>query len=181
MIRIFGKKIVTNATRLEKIHRHGSRSKYIVKPENVLECGNHNIWLYRMGKRQIRVNETLGLSHHYRQGNCTTKPNMIIKTKTKKLSIFWNYLALICKAEIPYPPPVYLNHKILFTISLTTGSASMEDTPAPRRSLSLTPEHIIGPGGCCLQSPGIVEKYLEFKVVLRLLLLGHRIRDYVRF
>ena len=107
------------------------------------------------------------------------KPNMIIKTK--KLSIFWNYSALICKTEIPYLPPFYLNHKILFIISLTTGSVSMEDTPAPRRSLSLTPEHIIGPGGCCLQSPGIVETYLEFKVVLLLLLLGHRIRDSVRF
>ena len=54
-------------TRLQRIHRHGSRSKYVVKPENVVECGNHNIWLYRLGKRQLKVNETLGLSHHYRQ------------------------------------------------------------------------------------------------------------------
>ena len=53
--------------RLARLHRHGSRSKYIVKPENVVECGNHNIWLYRLGKRQLKVNETLGLSHHYRQ------------------------------------------------------------------------------------------------------------------
>ena len=46
--------------------RHGSRSKYILKPENVLEVGNHNIWQFRVGKRQVKVNETLGLSHHYR-------------------------------------------------------------------------------------------------------------------
>ena len=44
------------------------------------------------------------------------KPNTIIKTM--KLSIFWNYLALICTADIPYLPPFYLNHKFLFTISL---------------------------------------------------------------
>ena len=37
-----------------------------MKPENVVEVGNHNIWLYRLGKRQVRVNESLGLSHHYR-------------------------------------------------------------------------------------------------------------------
>ena len=39
-------------TRLVKLHNHGSRSKYVVKPENVIECGNHNIWLYKSGKRQ---------------------------------------------------------------------------------------------------------------------------------
>ena len=33
------------------------------------------------------------------------KPNTIIKTM--KLSIFWNYLALICTADIPYLPPFY--------------------------------------------------------------------------
>ena len=33
--------------RLAKTHRHGSRSKYVVKPENVVECGNHAVWLYR--------------------------------------------------------------------------------------------------------------------------------------
>ena len=38
----------------------------MVKPENVVEVGNHNIWLYRLGKRQVRVNASLGLSHHYR-------------------------------------------------------------------------------------------------------------------
>ena len=40
--------------------------------------------------------------------------------KTKKLSIIWSYLALICRAEIPYPPPFYLNCKFLFTISLVS-------------------------------------------------------------
>ena len=40
-----------------------------------------------------------------------SKPNIIIKTNN--VSIFWNYLALVCKAEIPYPPPFYLNCKFL--------------------------------------------------------------------
>ena len=46
------------------------------------------------------------------------KPNMIIKTK--KLSIFWNYLALMWKAEVPYLPPLNLNHKFLFQIFFNT-------------------------------------------------------------
>ena len=53
-------------TRLVKVHHHGSRSKYVVKPENVIECGNHNIWLYKSGKKQLRVNASVALSHHYR-------------------------------------------------------------------------------------------------------------------
>ena len=46
------------------------------------------------------------------------KPNMTIKTK--QLSIFWNYLAQICKAEIPCLPPFNLNPKFLFIIFLDT-------------------------------------------------------------
>ena len=41
---------------------------------------------------------------------------MIIKTK--KLSIYRNYLALISKAGIPYPPPFSLNPEFLFIIFL---------------------------------------------------------------
>ena len=51
-----------------------------------------------------------------------SKPNMIIKTK--KLSIFWNYLDLICKAEIPYLPPFYLNHKFLIKFYLMSPDNS---------------------------------------------------------
>ena len=53
----------------------------MVKPEAVVECGNHNIWLYRIGKRQMKVNQTLGLSHHYRicefgGYSCTNRSNV---------------------------------------------------------------------------------------------------------
>ena len=45
------------------------------------------------------------------------KPNMSIKTK--KLSIIWHYLALICKAEMPYlPAPLYLYRKFFITFFL---------------------------------------------------------------
>lgn len=31
-------------TRMSKPHKHNIRSKYIVKPEKVSECGNHFVW-----------------------------------------------------------------------------------------------------------------------------------------
>ena len=62
--------------------RHGSRSKYIVKPEYIVEVGNHNIWQLRVGKRQVKVESSQGLSHHYRicefgGFSCTKKPSII--------------------------------------------------------------------------------------------------------
>lgn len=32
--------------RLDKPHKHGTRSKYVVRPERVLELGNHHVWEY---------------------------------------------------------------------------------------------------------------------------------------
>ncbi|MPC66834.1 hypothetical protein E2C01_060989 [Portunus trituberculatus] len=32
--------------RLAKPHKSGVRSKYIVRPERVMELGNHNVWEY---------------------------------------------------------------------------------------------------------------------------------------
>ena len=54
-------------SRQEKVHRHGVRSKFIVRPEAVLEVGNHNVWQAVRGRtRQVRVDPSLALVHHYR-------------------------------------------------------------------------------------------------------------------
>ena len=85
---------------------------------------------YRQGFQNIK--ETV-------QGTCDSdstclysaiaKPNMTIKTK--KLSTFCNYLALICKAEIPYLPPFYtrLNHKFLIHFPWFKKSLSVRLVP----------------------------------------------------
>ena len=87
------------------------------------------------GKEIVRGSYYTDSTWHY---SAIAKPNMI--TKTKKLSIFWNYLALICKAEIPYP--LYLNCKFLFTISLIQGPVS----PIHHELLELA-EHQLCPSG----------------------------------
>ena len=53
------------------------------------------------------------------------KPNMTIKAK--KGSIIQSYLALICKAKIPYLPPFYLNRKFLVTIFLVPNNSIQFD------------------------------------------------------
>ncbi|XP_045615064.1 beta-1,4-galactosyltransferase galt-1 isoform X2 [Procambarus clarkii] len=40
--------------RLAKPHKHGVRSKYIVRPEAVVELGNHNVWEYVGTQPQIK-------------------------------------------------------------------------------------------------------------------------------
>ncbi|CAL4111502.1 unnamed protein product, partial [Meganyctiphanes norvegica] len=53
-------------TRLNKPHKHGTRSKYIVRPERVLECGNHVVWEHVGSKKVKNIPDSIGLSHHYR-------------------------------------------------------------------------------------------------------------------
>ncbi|XP_063847995.1 uncharacterized protein LOC135093051 [Scylla paramamosain] len=68
--------------RLKKPHKHGVRSKYIVRPERVLELGNHNVWEYIGRKAWKKVPPEDGLSHHYRiceygGFDCLKQPNMV--------------------------------------------------------------------------------------------------------
>ncbi|XP_050697341.1 beta-1,4-galactosyltransferase galt-1-like isoform X3 [Eriocheir sinensis] len=53
--------------RMDTPHKSGIRSKYIVRPERVVELGNHHVWEYVDGKKMIkRVPPDDALSHHYR-------------------------------------------------------------------------------------------------------------------
>ena len=58
----------------------------------------NSVWLKEIVQGSFYTNSTWLYS-------AIAKPNMIITTK--KHSIFWNYLVLICKAEITYLPPFY--------------------------------------------------------------------------
>lgn len=52
--------------RLRLLHKIGVRSKYIVRPNLVIEAGNHMIWKFAAGKVHLSVSGTIALSHHYR-------------------------------------------------------------------------------------------------------------------
>ena len=77
----------TKTRRLVQVHEHGTRSKYIVRPEGADMLGNHNVWTFFPGfisnaikggfESNIRlaflsgfvaknINEDVAVSHHYR-------------------------------------------------------------------------------------------------------------------
>ncbi|KAK3874542.1 hypothetical protein Pcinc_020560 [Petrolisthes cinctipes] len=71
--------------RQTKLLNHGKRSKYLSRPEKVVEVGNHRAGQTIGPALEIFVDEQIGLSHHYRVCefggfNCINKPNQIDRT-----------------------------------------------------------------------------------------------------
>lgn len=52
--------------RRKKLHPQKQRSKYIVKPEQVIEAGNHFVWEFMPGKGHMNVAADVAMLHHYR-------------------------------------------------------------------------------------------------------------------
>ena len=52
--------------RRKKLHPQKQRSKYIAKPESVIEAGNHFVWEFMAGKGHLNVAPDVAFLHHYR-------------------------------------------------------------------------------------------------------------------
>lgn len=52
--------------RKSKLHPHKQRSKYICRPELVVEAGNHFVWEFVPGHGTYNVPADGGILHHYR-------------------------------------------------------------------------------------------------------------------
>lgn len=64
--------------RKTKLHPHKQRSKYICRPELVVEAGNHFIWEFIPGHGTLNVPSQSAILHHYRI--CEFGGNDCIKT-----------------------------------------------------------------------------------------------------
>lgn len=53
-------------SRRAKLHPQKQRSKYICKPEAVVEAGNHFVWEFISGRGSLNVPADAGILHHYR-------------------------------------------------------------------------------------------------------------------
>lgn len=53
-------------SRRAKLHPQKQRSKYICKPEAVVEAGNHFVWEFVTGRGSLNVPADAGILHHYR-------------------------------------------------------------------------------------------------------------------
>lgn len=57
--------------RRAKLHPQKQRSKYICKPDAVVEAGNHFVWEFVTGRGSLNVPADAGILHHYRVSDFT--------------------------------------------------------------------------------------------------------------
>lgn len=57
---------VCDLNRRAKLHPQKQRSKYICRPDAVVEAGNHFVWEFVTGRGSLNVPADAGILHHYR-------------------------------------------------------------------------------------------------------------------
>lgn len=75
--------------RKSKLHPHKQRSKYICRPEYVIEAGNHFVWEFLPGHGTINVPADSAILHHYRI--CEFGGNDCVKTANIRDRIAFRY------------------------------------------------------------------------------------------
>ncbi|XP_069963106.1 uncharacterized protein [Bactrocera oleae] len=101
-----------------KLHPQKQRSKYICKPESVIEAGNHFVWEFSPSKGSLNVPPTDGILQHYRVcefgGNdCIKAPSVVDRTATKyvnrlveRVELVYKHLKQRCDLPpLPNEPP----------------------------------------------------------------------------
>lgn len=118
--------------RKTKLHPHKQRSKYICRPELVVETGNHFVWEFIPGHGTLNVPADAAILHHYRicefGGNdCVKTSSTVDKTAyryleslTKAVRQQYDQLKQKCNLSNPKETPTKVFHKI-FNM-LKTGS-----------------------------------------------------------
>ncbi|XP_067620663.1 uncharacterized protein [Eurosta solidaginis] len=101
-----------------KLHPQKQRSKYICKPESVIEAGNHFVWEFSPAKGSLNVPPIDGILQHYRVcefgGNdCIKAPSVVDRTATKyvnrlveRVELVYKHLKKRCDLPaLPNEPP----------------------------------------------------------------------------
>ncbi|XP_031623466.1 uncharacterized protein LOC116340877 isoform X2 [Contarinia nasturtii] len=107
--------------RRAKLHPQKQRSKYICKPEAVVEAGNHFVWEFITGRGSLNVPADAGILHHYRVcefggDDCIKAPSVVDHTAHKysdrlvrRVEEIYNQLKIPCNLvdlpKIPTTPP----------------------------------------------------------------------------
>lgn len=74
--------------RKSKLHPHKQRSKYVCKPQGVVEAGNHFVWEFITGHGTLNMPLDAAILHHYRVcefggDDCIKTPSVIDRTAYK--------------------------------------------------------------------------------------------------
>ncbi|KAF4517267.1 hypothetical protein B566_EDAN008601 [Ephemera danica] len=102
--------------RRAKLHPHKQRSKYICKPELVVEAGNHFVWEYVPGRGTLNVPADAAILHHYRVcefggDDCVKAASVVDRTAQRfgaqlKESVTKRWLDLQKSCSLPPIPTV---------------------------------------------------------------------------
>ncbi|XP_078038157.1 uncharacterized protein LOC144470636 [Augochlora pura] len=104
--------------RRAKLHPHKQRSKYICRPQNVVEAGNHFVWEFIPGHGTLNVPSDAAILHHYRVcefggDDCIKTQSVIDRTAYKykerlseNVAKTWTDLSAECLLPKLEPVPV---------------------------------------------------------------------------
>ncbi|KFB42425.1 AGAP010096-PA-like protein [Anopheles sinensis] len=103
--------------RRSKLHPQKQRSKYICKPEAVIEAGNHFVWEFCPGRGSLNVPADAAILHHYRVcefggDDCIKTPSLVDRTAHRyskrlldRVGTVYSYLKDTCNLpDIPKAP-----------------------------------------------------------------------------
>ncbi|XP_040168091.1 uncharacterized protein LOC120903000 isoform X1 [Anopheles arabiensis] len=103
--------------RRSKLHPQKQRSKYICKPEAVIEAGNHFVWEFCPGRGSLNVPADAAILHHYRVcefggDDCIKTPSVVDRTAHRysnrlldRVGTVYNYLKDVCSLpDVPRAP-----------------------------------------------------------------------------
>ncbi|XP_018901984.2 LOW QUALITY PROTEIN: beta-1,4-galactosyltransferase galt-1 [Bemisia tabaci] len=108
--------------RKTKLNPHKQRSKYICRPEFVVEAGNHFIWEFIPGHGTLNVPSDVGLLHHYRV--CEFGGNDCVKSKSVIDQIAYRYATrLVVNFHERYTSFPCALPKLPFTLTLSPGAS----------------------------------------------------------
>ncbi|CAG9773807.1 unnamed protein product [Ceutorhynchus assimilis] len=111
--------------RKTKLHPHKQRSKYICRPELVVEAGNHFVWEFIPGHGTLNVPADAAILHHYRicefGGNdCIKTASVVDRTAyryseslSQSVREQYDRLKTKCGLSDPSEAPTQVFHKIL--------------------------------------------------------------------
>ncbi|XP_066592491.1 uncharacterized protein [Prorops nasuta] len=110
--------------RRTKLHPHKQRSKYICKPEEVVEAGNHFVWEFIPGHGTMNVPSDAAILHHYRVcefggDDCIKTQSTVDRTTYKyrkdladNVQATWTELDNECQLDQLSPiPPMPTEHR----------------------------------------------------------------------
>lgn len=111
--------------RKTKLHPHKQRSKYICRPELVVEAGNHFVWEFVPGHGTLNVPADAAILQHYRicefgGDDCIKTPSTVDATAFKYkdrlvanvAEKFWGFKQKCRLRDLP-PPPERVFSKIM--------------------------------------------------------------------